>query len=114
MQNREFRAKEKRTSTRGQTFQKSFRMCDGDDLDAAMYEDDDLLDNPWWSTHGNGRPPSGERAYSARKRLERHLERMRLQAELADGFGDELDDYPARSRRVRRGARARRGAQPRA
>lgn len=88
------------------------RFCDGDDLAAISYDDADWYDDDDdWGSRPMHELPAAVRAHRARQRLERHLERRRLMAELADGFDVEPEGGRGDRRRTHR-QRAKRGKMP--
>lgn len=100
MQKRELGAGQRPVPMRVKSFGKPVRVCDGDDLAAAVYEDE-WEDELQWRASAFRQQPSADRAYRARRRLETRLERMRLEAEIAEVFGEDYGDGATRSRRSR-------------
>lgn len=86
------------------------RTSDGDDLADATYDEADWYDDELWSAQQMHGMPAGLRAHRARQRLERHLERRRLMAEISDGLDDESESVGRR--RAHRRHRDRRNPQP--
>lgn len=90
----------------------SDRFCDGDDLAAYTLADDEWYDEPGLDSNESHWQPPGRHSQQIKRRLERILEKKRLNAALVDVFDEHFDDDWMPPQRNRRQGRAKRKQTP--